>query len=173
MAKLGRVYQTSDLAGGRRREFLDEARAGAARLRDTDGTPLLMVPEGCYQVLAELRDWMLAYLTLEAALARPRPQRRVEDLGPLAWAAVFDDEDLETFRQELSAVLSRATASRRLDLLERLVGDWARTARALEDDEVRAALTGDAADDDFVEVGPPSAGAQGRVEEPAADDRIG
>lgn len=160
MAVADRTFQASDLAGTGRREFLAQARAGEARLRDTDGTSLLMVREGDYRALAALRDWILAYLVLENALARPAHPRVAADFGRLAWAVVFDDDDLGEFRRELGDALIRATAAPDVDLVIRLVEDWHRTARALTDAVSRAVLTGEVRDEDFVEAGPPSAVAE-------------
>jgi hypothetical protein len=157
VAVADRTFQASDLAGTGRREFLAQARAGEARLRDTDGTSLLMVREGDYRALAALRDWILAYLVLENALTRPAHQRVAADFGLLAWAAVFDDDDdLGELRRELGDALVRATAARDVDLVSRVVEDWQRTARALTDPVSRAVLTGEVRDEEFVEAGPPS-----------------
>jgi len=167
MAVADRTYQASDLAGTGRREFLAQARSGEARLRDTDGTSLLMVREGDYRALAALRDWILAYLVLENALARPDHRRVAADLGVLAWAAVFDNDDVGEFRRELGDALIRAAAARDVAVVIRVVEDWHRTARALSDPASRAVLTGELRDEDFVEAGPPSTVVE--EEEPADD----
>jgi len=164
-ARLRRRAGRAPAALTSRREFLAQARAGEARLRDTDGTSLLMVREGDYRALAALRDWILAYLVLENALTRPAHQRVAADFGLLAWAAVFDDEDLGELRREFGDALIRATATRDVDLVSRAVEDWHRTARALTDPISRAVLTGEVRDEDFVEAGSPSAVAE--EEEPA------
>src|SRR4051812_3323903 len=119
MAVADRTYQASDLAGTGRREFLAQARSGEARLRDTDGTSLLMVREGDYRALAALRDWTLAYLVLENALARPAHQRVTADFGVLAWAAVFDDDDLGELQRELGDALIRSAAARDVSVVVR------------------------------------------------------
>ena len=38
------MFQASDLAGPRRREFIGAGRSGRALLRDTDGFALVMLP---------------------------------------------------------------------------------------------------------------------------------
>ena len=151
-----RTYQASDLAGTGRRAFLDEARGGEARLRDTDGTSLVMVPEDRYRTLVELRDWVLALLMLDNALARPAHNRSPADLGTLAWASAFDDDDLRQFRDELADALARAVSARDITVVEDLVGDWLRTARALSDTTAHEILTREYVDDEFVEVTAPT-----------------
>ena len=47
------VFQASDLAGAKRREFLGAAREGGALLRDTDGFALTMVPRSTAQALSD------------------------------------------------------------------------------------------------------------------------
>jgi hypothetical protein len=119
-----------------------------------------MVREGDYRALAALRDWILAYLVLENAMARPAHQRVAADFGVLAWAAVFDDDDLGELQRELGDALVRAAAARDVDLVIRMAEDWHRTAHALTDPTSRAVLTGEVHDDDFVEAVPPSAVAE-------------
>src|SRR4051812_37609933 len=93
------IYQSSDLAA-RRVEFLDSARAGRARLRDKDGTSLVMLPESQLQVLEALAEWSSAHLRLETLLKRgTRPS--IADLGSLAWLRAFDLDDLSSFLEEL------------------------------------------------------------------------
>jgi hypothetical protein len=119
MTLLERTYQASDLAGTGRREFLDEAKAGSARLRDTDGTSLIMLPEGELSFLSMMRGLIADYLALETALGRAREDRAVTDFGGLAWAEVLDDDDLHELRREYSQELARAAAAQSADGLDR------------------------------------------------------
>ena len=136
------TYQASDLAGAKRREFLQAARAGAARLRDTDGTSLVMVPQAAFDTLGQLNRWASRYLQVEAALERRRAERRPADFGELAWLEVFDEDDLRTFRHEFHEALIRAVASETAEPVDTCVLDWRTTAKALSDEKRRHILTG-------------------------------
>jgi hypothetical protein len=48
------VFQASDLAGAKRREFLGAAREGGALLRDTDGFALTMIPLAQLEAITEV-----------------------------------------------------------------------------------------------------------------------
>ena len=156
MALLERTYQASDLAGTGRREFLDEAKAGSARLRDTDGTSLVMLPEGELSFLSMMRGLIADYLALETALGRAREDRAVTDFGGLAWAEVLDDDDLHELRREYSQELARAAAAQSADGLDRCLHAWRMTAATLSDPVSREILEGKAADEDFVEIERPT-----------------
>ncbi len=149
------TYQASDLAGAKRREFIDAAKSGGARLRDTDGASLVMVPLGTFEVLKELRSWAGRYLQVEGALERPRPERKAVDFGELAWLSAFDDEDQASFRRELHEALVQAVAAESLEPVNTCVRDWRTTARALSDDTRRKILTGRPDLTEFVEVSRP------------------
>ena len=85
------IYQASDLAS-KRRELMDAARAGLAQIRDTDGTGLVMVPQGRFELLRALREQFSRYIALEAIFEREgrsvvyvaghRPRPREVVLGP-------------------------------------------------------------------------------------------
>ena len=64
------VFQASDLAGAKRREFLGAAREGGALLRDTDGFALTMVPLAQLEAIAEIAQVAVAALLALAALSR-------------------------------------------------------------------------------------------------------
>ncbi|TCO64247.1 DUF6247 family protein [Actinocrispum wychmicini] len=125
------IFQTSDLAT-RRTDVVKAARAGVARVRDKDGTSLVMLPEGELDALQELADWSAAHLRLEALLRREtRPT--VAELGDLAWLRVFDDDDLAEFMAELQDVLIAAHADKSAAALHTCIHAWRVTARQLED----------------------------------------
>ncbi len=126
-----RTFQPTDLAGPGRREFIQEARSGVARLRDGDGTSLSMVPTADLDVLSETRNATLSYLALENALTRPREQRRVTDFGEFAWAGVLADDDLSELRGELSDALVRAITAGSFDEVHKMLRAWRLTARLL------------------------------------------
>jgi hypothetical protein len=148
------VYLASDL-NRKRREFLDEARTGMARLRDTDGTSLVMVPESRLAALSELVVWAQRHLQVEAVARRAAVDRSPTDFGDLAWLSVLDDADLATFLTELEAGLFHAMSTQVTADLEHLVQEWRCTAEALSDPVRRAVLLGTHDDDDFAEVGRP------------------
>jgi hypothetical protein len=60
VARPDRVFQVSDLAGSKRREFVDLAKRGNARLRDTDGTPLVMLSEAGLAQLEGLSEALVS-----------------------------------------------------------------------------------------------------------------
>lgn len=157
MALLDRTYQASDLAGTGRREFLDRARNGAAHLRDTDGTPLVMLPEGDLAALQSLARWIMTYLAVETALGRDRSDRQPTDFGDAAWAFTLDDDDLAEMLAEFRSALSIATSQRDPRPVDILMRDWRYTAIELADPVSGPILRGDSSDDDFVEAAPPAA----------------
>ncbi|WP_143675051.1 hypothetical protein OHB31_16995 [Streptomyces microflavus] len=134
------IFQSSDLATQRRTEFLSAARSGLARLRDKNGTSLVMLPERHLQLLEELRTWSSVHLRLERLLARPDFKPTVEALGDLAWLRVFDCEDLREFADELGEAIVAADSDSDLAVLRECLDAWKTTARQLEDPMRRSAL---------------------------------
>ena len=149
------IYQASDLAQ-RRREFIDEARRGCARLRDTDGVSLVMVPSAAFEVLVSLRDWLARDLRLEAVLGRPWAERGPVEFGDLAWLSVFDDDDQMAFHRELHEALMLTLASDSTEPVDRCVREWRTTAQALSDAGRRAVLIGTVTEGDVEEVDRPA-----------------
>jgi hypothetical protein len=147
------IFQPTDLAQ-RRVEFLEAAREGVARLRDKDGTSLVMLPERRLRLLEELAEWSNAHLRLEELLRRGGTLT-VGDLGPLAWLRVFDREDLTKFLQELHDALVAAHADNDSRTLDACLHAWRVTASQLEDPLRRSVLLGDVGQDDLVEVDRP------------------
>lgn len=146
------VFQASDLAGAKRREFLGAAREGGALLRDTDGFALTMVPLTQLEAITEVARTAVAALLALAALSRGPV--RPSELGQLAWLAVFDDDDRAEFFDELRDALSVAEVTRDAAPVETCLRDWRTTARALADPSAREILTGPG-DDDYAEVARP------------------
>lgn len=149
------IYQASDLAQ-KRREFIDEARRGCARLRDTDGLSLVMVPSSSFEVLLSLRDWLARDLRLEHALGLPWDKRHAIEFGDLAWLAEFDDDDQMEFHRDLHDALMRSVASNSTEPVDRCVREWRTTAQALSDPARRAVLVGAVTEADFEEVDRPA-----------------
>ena len=146
------VFQASDLAGAKRREFLGAAREGRALLRDTDGFALIMVPLAQIEAITEIAQVAVAALLALAALSRDSV--RPADLGQLAWLATFDGDDRAEFFEELRDALSVAEATRDATPVETCLRDWRTTARALSDALRHAILTAPG-DDDYAEVDRP------------------
>ena len=147
------IFQVTDLAQ-RRVEFVEAARGGGARLRDKDGTSLIMLPESRLHLLEELARWNGAHLRLEELVARGSAPS-ITDLGDLAWLRVFHDEDLKEFLRELHEALVASHADGSTAALDDCLRAWRVTARQLEDPLRRAVLLGDVADQDLVEAGRP------------------
>ncbi len=133
------IYQSSDLAGARRTDFLRDARAGRARLRDKDGTSLVMLPETELSALENFAHWSRFASFLNGALQR-NESLGVTELGEHAWLRVFDNEDLEEFLSELMDALVASLADKNDDLLDELVSAWRVTARQLQDPLRRSVL---------------------------------
>lgn len=158
MAVMGRTYQASDLAGTGRREFLDLAKTGEAHLRDTDGTPLVMVPSADLDGLRGITDWTMSYLSLLTALSRPRELRRPGDFGRVAWAVTLEEDDLAEMREDLGNALMVAASQRDPRPVDTLMRDWRYTAISLADPVSGPILLGEYDDaDDFVEAARPTA----------------
>lgn len=151
MAVVDRVFQVSDLAGSKRREFVDLAKRGNARLRDIDGTPLVMLREAGLVQLEELSEALVGYLSLETALDRRREDRQPTDFGNLAWASTLDESDLSELRDDLRAALAVAASQRDTAPVDTLLRDWRYTALDLADHRSGPILRGEYNDDDFVE----------------------
>ena len=146
------VFQASDLAGPKRREFLGAAREGGALLRDTDGFALTMVPLARLEAVTEIAQVAVAALLAVAVLGRG--SARPADLGQLAWLAAFDEDDRTEFFGELRDALSVAAATCDAEPVETCLSEWRTTAHALSDPLRRAILTGPG-DDDYAEVDRP------------------
>lgn len=151
MAVVDRVFQVSDLAGSKRREFVDLAKRGNARLRDIDGTPLVMLREAGLVQLEELSEALVGYLSLETVLDRRREDRQPTDFGNLAWASTLDESDLSELRDDLRAALAVAASQRDTAPVDTLLRDWRYTALDLADHRSGPILRGEYNDDDFVE----------------------
>lgn len=151
------IYTASDL-DRKRREVTDAARRGLARIRDTDGTGLVLLPARHYEVLDAVSRWHDRLDVAERAFAKPREDRVPRDFGELTWLRHFDDDDLATFIAELRAAVSVAYHDDDLTELDELVRGWRVTAEELADPARRQVLLGDFAAGDFAEVGRPERG---------------
>lgn len=145
------IYQASDLASGKRIDFLRDARNGGARLRDRDGSSLLFLPESDVLALKTISYWSKQQLQL-TKLLEDEIKLTPSALGDLAWLRVFTRPDLVEFRDELHEVLIAAISDGSPEALEECVSAWRTTARQLEDPLRRSVLLGTHDSNDFVEV---------------------
>ncbi|MEU7000280.1 hypothetical protein [Nonomuraea sp. NPDC046570] len=147
------IFQASDLAT-KRTEVLDAARDGLARLRDKDGTSLVMLPERRLRLLEEIARWSRAHMRLEHLLRR-EVAPDVGELGDLAWLRAFDVDDLREFVDELHDALLAASSDEDPTALDEVIKAWRITARQLEDPLRRSILLGRHGPDDLVQVSEP------------------
>ncbi len=136
----GNIYTVSELQNKRRR-ILDEARSGGAQIRDKDGTGLVLVQQRVFELLRWSRALLVNIMHLGVTLDRPPGERLPTDFGEFAWLAVFDEDDQQTFRQELRQAVIQSLASESVDAVEELIRDWRTTARALSNEKSRRILT--------------------------------
>ncbi len=148
------IYTVSDLSR-KRREVADAARRGLARIRDTDGTGLVLLPAQRYEVLEAVSLWNDRLGVVERARRKSRTERTPADFGDLTWLRHFDEDDLAEFVSELRQVLSLAYHDDDLTSLVDAVADWKATAGELADPERREVLLGAVGSADFVEVARP------------------
>jgi hypothetical protein len=135
------IYTASDL-DRRRREVTDAARRGLARIRDTDGMGLVLLPARHYDVLEAVSRWYDRLDVVERARTKPAADRVPADFGELTWLRHLDGEDLTTFLAEARAAVSVAYHDDDLSELEQLVRDWRATADELADSARREVLLG-------------------------------
>lgn len=150
-----KIFQVTDLKSDRT-AVMDAARSGGATIRDTDGRSIAMLPAAKLDVYRNFAEWSQRLERLTEAARTGNPT--VGALGDLAWARVFDADDLAEFAEEVHTVLMAALADEDFALLEEVVGDWRTTARQLSD-PLRASVLRSSesfAESDYVEIdGPP------------------
>jgi hypothetical protein len=147
-----RIYTASDLNGRARREFIEDAQRDSARLRTTSGESLVMLREAKLDHVSAIRDYALAYLMLDAALSRPRAERRPAEFGDWAFIEVFDDDDIAEFQTEVNDAIIRAASGHDHHAVDELLDAWRRSARTLSDPVAREILEDNVADADWVPV---------------------
>ncbi|MFF4991758.1 hypothetical protein ACFY19_31575 [Streptosporangium saharense] len=151
------IYQATDLTGSKRVEFLNEARRDRARLRATDGTSLVMLPERTLATLETIAKWGGAYIKLSTLLRRKTGVPNTSELGELAWLRPFDREDMEEFLTELQDTIVAAEADGDTAILDECVRAWKATARQLSDPLRRSVLLNAHHSDDYVPAESPDA----------------
>lgn len=145
------IYTVSDLSR-KRREVADVARRGLARIRDTDGTGLVLLPAQRYELLEAVSHWGDRLGVVERAQTKSRTERTPADFGDLTWLRHFDEDDLAEFVSELRQTLSLAYHDNDLASLVDAIADWKATAEELADPARREVLLGTVDCADFVEV---------------------
>jgi hypothetical protein len=154
-----KVFQVSDLANNRT-EFIDEARSGLARLRDKDGTSLVMLPEARLAHLQRMQDLNEIFLRLSHLVATGKPALSIE-LGKHAWLRVFDLDDLQEFASELEEALAAAVGDGDTVVADEVVDAWRVTARQLSDPLRRSVLLGEVTSPDLVDACRPEDDSEG------------
>ncbi|HYO53576.1 hypothetical protein [Archangium sp.] len=134
------IYLASDLST-KRRDVLNAARAGLARIRDTDGLGLVLVPQRNFEILRAYRELLAKLLMLESAWKRPASERCPSDFGEFAWLVAFDEDDQKSFHRELLDASIQALATDSFDPVNACVEDWRMTARSLSKEKSRRVLT--------------------------------
>lgn len=143
------IFQASDLSK-HRTEVLQAARSGRARVRDKDGTSLVMLPERELEVLESYALWSRRHQQLSSLLSSGA-DLTVEALGDLAWLRVFDPDDIREFMSDLHEALIAGLADRDCAPVDETVTAWRLTARQLEDPLRREVLLGVVSSTDLVE----------------------
>ena len=150
----GRIYQTSDLSGRGRKEFIEAAQRGPTTLRTPEGESLVMLPAADLEHLAGMRDHALNFLMLDNAMSRPREQRRAADFGGWAFVASLDDAQLAEFHSEINDALIRAGSGQAFSVVDDLLDQWRLTASLMADPVSRGILEGSMDVEDWSEVSP-------------------
>ena len=151
------IFLPSDL-NRRGRAILNAARQDVARIRDTDGTSLVVMPEERVQALEIVARAASNLALLEEILDRsPSPSPDSFSAVDWAWLRVFDAEDLQEFVREMRAAVVAAFRDRDPRIVDDMLHRWRVTSQVLDDPLRRAILYGPVNLDDFVEVARPEA----------------
>jgi hypothetical protein len=158
----------------RYRAILDEARAGEARVQDSDGTNLLLLPESRVEVLRQVSTAAANLAAVEAVLESMATHcPSASEFGEWDWLQVFDAEDLREFVRDIREAVVVGVREESATLLEGQLRDWRTTAHQASDPLFRRILEGGAAEEDFVEVQRPEAPRPQRPGSPATPPRSG
>ena len=150
------TYLPSDLQR-RYRTILDEARAGEARVRDLDGTNILLLPEAEVQALRRVSAAAANLLAIERVIevmATRRPD--LPEYGEWSWLRVFDADDLREFIGEIREAIIVGAREGSSALLDEQLRAWRITAQQADDPLFRTILRGGASAGDFIEVRRPA-----------------
>ncbi|MPZ88731.1 MAG: hypothetical protein GEU81_11790 [Nitriliruptorales bacterium] len=148
------IYTVSDL-DRKRRQVTNTARRGLARIRDTDGTGLVLLPARHYEVLEAVSLWADRLRVVERARTKSPHPPAPSDFGDLTWLRHLDEDDLAEFVADLRDAISLAYHDDDLAPLHETVRDWRATADELADPDRREMLLGAFEPEDFVGVSRP------------------
>jgi len=140
----------------RYRAILDEAKAGQARVRDLDGTDILLLPESEVEALRRVNAVAANLLAIERVaelMATRRPD--LPEYGEWSWLRVFDADDLREFIREIREAVIVGVREGSTTLLDEQLRAWRITAQQADDPLFRDILRGGASEEDFTEVGRP------------------
>jgi hypothetical protein len=138
------------------RSILDEAKVGEARVRDSDGTSILLIPEAQVHALRQVSAAaanLAAVETVAEAMASRCPG--LTEYGEWSWLRVFDADDLREFIRDIREAIVVAAREGSSALLEEQLRAWHVTAQQATDPVFRDILRGGASEGNFVEVGGP------------------
>jgi len=152
------IYPASELQS-RYRGILDEAKShGAARIRDSDGTSITIIPERRLRELSAAMDRnaflvsaATSFIPLEEVVARSQRPTGLE-WGRWTWLDVFDPEDLTEFVADVRRALMVGLQSGDADNLRQTLHDWRETSLVLSDALSRQTLLGAPTSDAFTEL---------------------
>ena len=147
------VYQPTDLVGSKRRAFLDEAKTGRARLRDSDGTSIVALSESELDALDLIATWSADRDRLVTLLAGREDAPTTLELGNLAWLHSLDRADQIEFANELREALVLAWSRRDGAPIRTTVHAWQTTAAELDDPLRREVLLGRLSEREYVDAG--------------------
>lgn len=152
-----RIFAVSDLQQ-RYREVLDDARAGLARIRDSDGESLVVLKEARLRALDGIAAAAANLAQIESALAsKPGQPLDPLDCGDWTWLRSLDAEDLAQFLGDVRRAIVIAWHEGSTVLLDEELRAWRITAEELDDPLRRSILLGPVAYEDFVPLERPEA----------------
>ena len=151
------TYLPTDLQR-RYRAILDEARVDEARVRDLDGTNIVLMLESKVQVLRQVGAAAANLAAVEGVLEIMDTRRlSVGEYGDWTWLRVFDADDLRLFIHDIREAVVISVREGSTALLDEQLRAWRITAEQADDPLFRTILLSGADEADFVEVHRPEA----------------
>lgn len=136
------TYLPTDLQR-RYRTILDEAKAGEARVRDADGTSILILPEADVQALRQVNAAAASLAAVEAVVDGAAARRPgLSEYGEWTWLRVFDVDDLREFVRDIRESIIVGAREGSTDPLDEQLRAWRLTAQQAQDPLFRAILLG-------------------------------
>lgn len=140
----------------RYRAILDEAKAGQARVRDLDGTSILLLPEADVEALRRVSAAAANLVAIERLVEATATGRAdLAEYGEWSWLRVFDADDLREFIGEIREAIIVGAREGSTALLDEQLRAWHVTAQHADDPLFRDILRGGASEEEFVEVSRP------------------